>query len=72
MARVSRYSLRKNAIRGAITTWCPECKRKAALGAWHGYRTCRYCQHVCKLNAGKRQRLYEQWQAEKEGEQDGR
>lgn len=68
MARVSRYSLRKNAIRGAITTWCPNCKRKAALGASaSSWRTCRYCSYLSKHLASERQRLYEQWQEEIKG-----
>ena len=69
MARHPDHVLRNNARRGAITTWCPACKRKAALGAWAGSRTCRYCGHVEHRNGGERRKLYEQWLKEQEAEQ---
>ena len=76
MAKISDHQLRKNALRGAITTWCPLCKRKAALGQPYSggaitYRKCRYCGHFEYRNAGKRKLLYNQWE-ESKGEQDGR
>lgn len=67
-------SLRKNAERGAITTWCPNCKRKSALGHYinapvfsghTGYRKCRYCGHKEYRNHGRRMELYRQWLKEK-------
>lgn len=70
MARISDSQLRKNALRGAITTWCPLCKRKAALGQPYSggaitYRKCRYCGHFEYRNPGERKRLYDQWLQEK-------
>jgi hypothetical protein len=51
--------------RGAITTWCPECKRKAALGRYNGIgRTCRYCRHWEERNTFERWSLYELWMHE--------
>lgn len=62
MARHPDWVLRKNALRGAITTWCPECKRKAALGQHIGTgRTCRYCGHFENRNGGDRRKLYAEW-----------
>lgn len=73
MAKTSDRQPRKNAIRGAITTWCPNCKRKAALGqSYAGWRTCRYCGYLSTHLTSKRRQLYDQWQVEKIGEQDGR
>lgn len=56
MAKRPNHVLQRNAQKGAMTTWCPNCDRKAALGAvWHtnpsatdlalidSWRTCRYC-----------------------------
>lgn len=56
MAKRPNHVLQKNAQTGSMTTWCPNCDRKAALGAvWHtdpsttdpakidSWRTCRYC-----------------------------
>lgn len=40
----SRFAKRRNALYGAEVTWCPECKRKAALSQNYGsVRICRYC-----------------------------
>lgn len=52
MAKRPDYVLRRNAERGAMTTWCPTCDRKSALGQIYSqgvgidaksYRDCRYC-----------------------------
>jgi hypothetical protein len=53
MAKHPNHVLENNARVGAMTTWCPNCNRKAALSAvWYtdptrkdiqAWRTCRYC-----------------------------
>ena len=74
MAKHPDYVLRKNARRGAITTWCPVCKKKSALShligdGWSGmWRKCRYCGNVEKRLIGDRKKLYESWIKEKENE----
>lgn len=68
MAKHPDYVLKRNAQRGAITLWCPECKRKAALSQYigdgiSGGRKCRYCGHWEMRNAGERKKLFEAWLA---------
>lgn len=77
MGRRENRVYQQNARRGAITRWCPRCKRKAALSSVHGmvfavhgqvtgtlYRRCRYCGLEVKMagkNIAARRRLYERW-----------
>lgn len=63
MGRHSNYAMKKNAIKGAQSSWCPECHRKAALSAkGMGYRTCRYCGYVWKGLNGEHAKLYKAWE----------
>lgn len=73
MAKHSDSVLQRNALKGAITTWCPACGRKSALsemqfkltgsiyeqGSIHSFRTCRYCGHVETRSARERRKLYD-------------
>lgn len=62
MAKHPDYVLKNNAKRGAVTTWCPNCKRKSALGQDHGAgRRCRYCKHHERRPMGDRRALYNLW-----------
>jgi hypothetical protein len=63
MGKHPDYVLRNNAKRGAITTWCPTCKRKSALGAWNWGRVCRYCGAVWDGNNADHRRLYREYLA---------
>lgn len=65
----------QNAKRGAVTRWCPRCKRLAALSAVRGsvrwdrpeavlWRECRYCGLRVKPGgkySAARRRYYEIW-----------
>ena len=66
MAKHTNSALQKNARRGAVTTWCPECKRKSALGQslaslTDSFRKCRYCGNIERRKMGERRALYEKW-----------
>lgn len=62
MAKHTNNILRNNAQRGAITTWCPNCYRKAALSVWNHGRICRYCGFHWTGNAGDHAKKYHEWE----------
>jgi hypothetical protein len=77
MTKRPNHVLRNNAKRGAITTWCPFCHRKSALGRYLGGfiyangvqqfvggRTCRYCGFRWDGNGSEHHQLYKTWMNE--------
>ena len=63
----SATAKRRNAVRGALYTWCPVCKRKSAI--LHT-GLCRYCGvRPVEWNRGRR-RLLEDWILEAPAERD--
>jgi hypothetical protein len=55
--RVSDDQKRQNAERGAITRWCPSCKRKNALSSWPRLK-CRYCGYEWRGTNGEKMQIY--------------